>query len=117
MNIFFGLFTTSKFGLFIYLSRLDTVLSKIVFANKFPCANLALKTSATKVLKSGLVIYLSWLWLLSLFSVSEVLVLQSLFLTRLLALGILFPTVFHAVFVAKLLTSGILTSISVILVL
>ena len=110
MDVFFGLFTT------VLLSRLDTVLSKIVFATKFACANVALKTSTAKVLKSGLVIYLSWLWLLSLFSISGVLVLQSLFLTRLLALGVLFPTVVNSVFVAKFLTSGILTSISVILV-
>ena len=37
------------------------------------------------------------------------------FLTRLLTLGILFSTVVNAVFVAKLLTSGILPSISLIL--
>ena len=79
------------------------------------CANLALKTSAAKVLNSGVVIYLSWLWLLSLFSISVTLVLQSVFLTRLLISGILFSTVVNAVFVAKLLISGILPSISVIL--
>ena len=39
------------------------------------------------------------------------------FLTKLLTLGILFSTVVNAVFVAKLLISGILPSISVILVL
>ena len=39
------------------------------------------------------------------------------FLTKLLTLGILFSTVVNAVFVAKLLISGILASISVILVL
>ena len=59
----------------ILLSRLDTLLSKSVFVTKFACANLALKTSAAKVLNSGVVIYLSWLWLLSLFSISVTLVL------------------------------------------
>ena len=39
------------------------------------------------------------------------------FLTKLLTLGILFSTVVNAVFVAKLLISGMLASISVILVL
>ena len=39
------------------------------------------------------------------------------FLTKLLVLGILFSTVVNAVFVAKLLTSGILLFITAILVL
>ena len=59
----------------ILLWKLDTVLSKFVFATKFTCFNPALKTSAAKLLNSGVVIYLSWLWLLSLFSVSVILVL------------------------------------------
>ena len=59
----------------ILLWRLDTVLSKFVFATKFACVNLALKTCAAKVLNSGVVTYLSWLWLLSLFSISVILVL------------------------------------------
>ena len=62
----------------ILLLRLDTVLSKFAFVKKFSCANLALKTSAAKV-----VIYLSWSWLLSLFSIFVILVLYSVFLTRL----------------------------------
>ena len=100
----------------ILLSRFDAVLSKIVFVTKFACANIAFKTSAAKVLNSGVVIYLSWLWLLSLFSISVILVLWSI--TRLLTLGILFSTAANAVFVAKLVvTWGILLSISVILVL
>ena len=102
----------------ILLSRFDAVLSKIVFVTKFACANIAFKTSAAKVLNSGVVIYLSWLWLLSLFSISVILVLCSVSITRLLALGILFSTAANAVFVAKLVvTWGILLSISVILVL
>ena len=59
----------------ILLSRFDAVLSKIVFATKFACANIAFKTAAAKVLNSGVVIYLLWLWLLSLFSISVILVL------------------------------------------
>ena len=38
--------------------RLDSLASKSVFAIKFACSNLALKTSAAKVLNSGVVIYL-----------------------------------------------------------
>ena len=91
------------------------MLLKFVLVTKFACDNLALKTSAAKVLSSGVVIYLSWLWLLSLFSISVALVLESVFLTRLLTLGILFSTVVNVVFVAKLLTWGILSSISRIL--
>ena len=85
------------------------MLSKIVFVTKFTCANLALKTSTAKALNCGVVTYLSWLWLLSLFSFSETLV------PYLLTLGILFSTVVDTVFVTKLLTSGILPSISLIL--
>ena len=50
---FFALFAA------ILLSRLDTILSRFVFATKFACANLALKISAAKVLNSGVVTYLS----------------------------------------------------------
>ena len=63
-----------------------------------------------------MVIYLSWLRLLSLFSISLISVLQSVFLKRLLPSGILFSTVVNAVFVPKLLTWGIWSYISVILV-
>ena len=69
IDLFFVLFSV------ILLSRLDIALSKSVFATKFACAYVALKTSATKVLNSGVVIYLSWLWLLSFFSISLTLVL------------------------------------------
>ena len=80
-------------------------------------ANLALKTLAAKVLNSGVLICLSLLWLLSLFSISIILVLQSVFLARLLTSGILCSIVVNTVFVAKLLASGILSSISFILAL
>ena len=55
--------------------RLDNLASKSVFLIKLACANLALKTSLAKVLNSEVVIYLSWLWSLSLFSISVTLVL------------------------------------------
>ena len=42
-----------------FLLRLISLASKSVFVIKFACANLALKTSAAKVLNSGVVIYLS----------------------------------------------------------
>ena len=44
--------------LVIFLLRLDNSASKSV-VTKLACANLALKTSAAKVLNSGVVIYLS----------------------------------------------------------
>ena len=43
----------------ISLIRLDSFASKSVFVIKFAFANLALKPPAAKVLKSGVVIYLS----------------------------------------------------------
>ena len=43
----------------IFLLRLDSLGSKSVFVVKFACANLALNTSAAKVLNSGVVMYLS----------------------------------------------------------
>ena len=93
------------------------VLFLAIFVTKSACDNLALKTSTAKVSDSGVVIYLSQLRLLSLFSISATLLLLSVSLTRLLTLGILFSTVVNAVFVAKLLTSGFLPSISAILAL
>ena len=59
----------------IFLLRFNYLESKSVLVIKFACAILALKTSAAKVLNSGVVIYLSRLWLLSLFSISVNLVL------------------------------------------
>ena len=55
--------------------RFNSLLSKSVFVTKFAWANRVLKTLAAKVLNSGIVIYLSWLWSLSLFSLSVTLVL------------------------------------------
>ena len=50
------------------LLRLYSLASNSVFATKFSRDNLALTTSAAKVLKSGVVVYLSWLWSVSSFS-------------------------------------------------
>ena len=61
--------------------------------------------------------YSSCLWLVILFSISVIFVSQSVFLTKLFVLGILFSTVVNAVFVARLLILGILFSLSLILVL
>ena len=43
----------------IFLSRLDNLASKSVFVIKFAFANLALKTSAAKLLNSEVATYLS----------------------------------------------------------
>ena len=52
----------------IFLLRLDSLASSnSVFVIKFTCANFALKTLGAKVLNSGVVIYLSWLWSVSFF--------------------------------------------------
>ena len=101
----------------IFLLRLDNLASKSVFVIKFTCANLALETSVESLLNSGVVIYLLWLWSVSFFSISVFLCYNLFFLTKLLTIGILFPTVINAAFVAKLLILGIWPSISVILAL
>ena len=87
--------------------RLDNLASESVFVIKLACANLALKKSTANLLNSEVSIYLSWLWLLTLFSIPVIFVPQSVFLTKLLTLGTLFSTVVNAVFVDKLLISGI----------
>ena len=118
---FFHSFSTTKcFILFalIFRLRLYSLSSKSVFVIKFACFNLAAKFSAVSLLNSGVVIYLPWLWSVSLFSILVKFVLYSVFfLTRLSILGILFSTAANAAFLAKPLTLGILFSISVILLL
>ena len=60
--MFFNSISTRMcFDLFevIFLLRFDSSASKSVFVIKFACVNLALKTLATKVLNSGIVMYLS----------------------------------------------------------
>ena len=44
---------------YFFMLRLDSLASKSVFVIKLACANLALKTSAAKVLNSGIAKYLS----------------------------------------------------------
>ena len=43
----------------IFLLRLDNLASESVLVIKSTCANLALKTLATKVLNSGIILYFS----------------------------------------------------------
>ena len=64
--------TSKCFDLFavIFLLRLDNLASKSAFVIKFVFANLPLKTSAAKVLNSGVIIYLSLLGSVSFFSIS-----------------------------------------------
>ena len=92
----------------MFLLRLDNLALKSVFVIKFACANLALKTSAAKVLNCGVVIYFTWLWSVSFFSSSLIFVSQFVFLTRLQTSDILFSTAVNADFLAKSQTSGIL---------
>ena len=76
----FNLFSTSKcFVLFevIFLLRFDSLESNSVLVINFAFAILALKTSAANLLNSEVSICLSLLWLVSLFSISTTLVLQS----------------------------------------
>ena len=70
--VFLNSFLTSKcFVLFelIFLLRLVSLVSKSVFAIRFNCTNLAAKISAVNLLNYGVVIYLSWLWSVSFFSI------------------------------------------------
>ena len=46
---------------------------KSVFVTKFSCASLAAKPLAVKLLNSVVLIYLSWLWLVTFFLVSLIL--------------------------------------------
>ena len=83
----FNWFSTSTcfvlFGL-IYLLKPDSLLSKsVLFAKlvisillaKFACFNLAANFSDVKLLNSGVVIYLSWLWSIIFFWISLMFVL------------------------------------------
>ena len=75
---FFNSFLTSKcFVLFqlAFLLRIISLISKSVYVTKFARANPAPKTSAVNLLNSGVVIYLSWLWSATLFSISPMFVL------------------------------------------
>ena len=74
-----------------------------VFVTKSACFNFTLKRSAAKVLNFGNVVYLSWLWSVKFFSISEIFVPYSVFFfsTKLLVLGILFSTTVNAEVIAK----------------
>ena len=85
-------------------------MSKSVFVTKFDCTNYVAKFSAVNLLNFGVVIYLSCLWLVIFFSSSLIFVTKSVFLTKLLTLGILFPTAVNAEVVNKWLILAILFS-------
>ena len=115
---FFDSFSTSKyFAVFEvnFLLRLDSLAAKSVLVFKFACTSLPLKTLAAELLKSGVAIYLSWLWsVIFFFNLSNFCVIICFYFTKLLTLAILFSTAVNAVFVAKLLTCQILFFNSVI---
>ena len=120
--VFFSSFSTITWIVLfelIFLLRLISLSSKSVFVIKFACANLAAKLSTVNLLNSGVVIYLSWLWLVTFFSILLIFCHNLYFLTKLLTSGILFSNEASAEFVAKPLIFylGILLSISVILAL
>ena len=80
-NLFNTFLTSKSFVLFgvPFLLRLDNLTSKSVFVMKLACASLVLKISATKVLNSGVIIYLSWLWSVRFFPISVIFVLVCFF--------------------------------------
>ena len=73
---------------------------------KFACLSRAVKFPDVKLLNSGVVIYLSWLWSVFFFSNSLICVIIR-FLTKLLTLGILFSTAARALIAARLVILGI----------
>ena len=101
----------------IFLLRSDSLLSKSVFFTKFSCTSLALTASVADLLNSVVVIYLSWLWSVSFFSLSVIFVSQPVFLTKLLVSGALFSTVLNAEVVARPVILGIYILTSLIFVL
>ena len=119
-TVFLNWFLTSKcFVLFelTFLLRLVSLVSKSVFAIRFTCTDLAAKISAVNVLNYGVVIYLSWLWSVRIFSILLIFVSWFDFLTKLLTPSVLFSTVVNPEVVAKPLMLGILLSISLVLTL
>ena len=59
------------FELSLLLKLVSLVLNSVL-STKFACANLAVKTIADKLLSSGVVIYFSWPWSVSFFSISVI---------------------------------------------
>ena len=79
--------------------------------------SLAAEFSDVSLLNSAVVVYLSWLWSGIFFSSSLIFVIQSVFLTKLPILGMLFSTALREVLVVKLVILSILFSICFILAL
>ena len=105
MNSF--LFDVLSFS-FLLKSVLFTKLATLLLLNKFACFNHAENVSAVNSLNSWVVIYLLlWSWSVISFPVSLVFGLQSVFLTKLRALGISFSTSARAVVLPKLVVLGI----------
>ena len=112
MYVFYLNFLVYHWNLF-FLKK----LAISILVAKFACVHLAAKFPANSLLNSGVVIYLSWSWSVIFFSISIIFVLLSVFLTKLLTLGILFLATVKAVVLAKLVMLGILPLISFILTL
>ena len=110
-----------------FLFNFFSLLSKSVFSRKlaislllgkFSCVNLAVKFFSVNLLNSWILIYLSWSWsVVILFSVLLILCYSQFSLSKLLTLGILFPTAVRAVVVAKLVILDTLLLTSFILAL
>ena len=100
-----------------FLVRFFSLSSKFVFVTKFACANLSGNFSAVNLLNSGVVMYWSWLRSLIFFSILLIFALKLIFLTKLLTLDTLFSTAEWSVVVAKLLIFGSFPSTSFILAL
>ena len=79
-----------------FFFSLISLVSKSVFLTKFACANLAAKLLVVKLLNSEVVIYLSWSWPVTFFSISLTFVSYSVFLTKLLTSDISFSTAVNA---------------------
>ena len=67
-----------------------------LFLAKLACLVLKQSFCDVNLVNSEVVIYLSWLWAVILFSISLIFVLYSIFLTKLPTLGILFSTALRA---------------------
>ena len=108
LSFFDSFLTRKRLLLFevIFLLRLDSLASKSVFVIKCACANLSLKTLASKLWSSNLLVMIM---------ISRFLLNLTNFCAIIcyLTLSILFSTAFNSVFVAKLLKPGILFSNSV----
>ena len=102
-------------------SVLFAKLAKSLSLAKFACFNLKPKNYFVNVLTSGVVIYLSWLWSVIFFSISLIFIVILVILVKVSNIRYftinLFILVLRVVLVAKLVMSGILSSIFLILAL